>query len=166
MTENFTQLTVQNEMVVTMAYTLKVNGEIVDTSDDTGPIQFIQGSGQVLPALEKELYGMKVGDTKQVSLPAIDGYGELDPEAYSDIPRSEFPSQIPLKPGIELELKDQDGRNHYAVIQSVDDNNVHVNLNHPLAGKDLDFSVRVVALRTATPEEMEHGHTHEEGDHG
>ncbi len=165
MTEKTPQLTVQNEMVVTMAYTLKIKGEVVDSSEGGEPIQFIQGIGQVLPALEQELYGLKVGDSKEVSLQAKDGYGEVDPEAYSDIPRSEFPPQIPLKPGIELELKDQDGENHYAVIQAVDENNVHLNFNHPLAGKDLEFAVRIMAIRTATPEEMEHGHSHDGGEH-
>ncbi len=163
--EKTPQLTVQNEIVVTMEYTLKVNGAVIDTSGDTGPIQFIQGTEQILPALEKELYGLKVGDTRQVLLKAIDGYGELDPDAYSDIARSEFPPEVPLKPGTELELKDQDGHNHYAVIQAVDDHNVKLNFNHPLAGKNLDFSVRIVALRTATPEEIEHGHVHEGGNH-
>ena len=165
MTDKIPALTVSNGIVVTMEYTLKVKGEVVDSSDEAEPIQFIQGSGQVLPALEHELYGLKVGDAKQVLLKAVDGYGEFDPEAYSDIPRAEFPPQIPLKPGIELQLKDQDGQNHYAVIRAVDENNVHLDFNHPLAGKELDFSVHIVALRTATPEEMEHGHVHSASEH-
>ena len=165
MTEKIPQLTVQNSIVVTMEYILKVNGEVIDSSEKDEPIQFIQGIGQVLPGLEKELYGMKVGDSKNVFLKAIDGYGEFDPEASYHISRSEFPPHVPLTPGVELQIKDQDGKNHYAVILEADDNNVHLSFNHPLAGKDLDFAVHIVALRTATSEEMEHGHPHPNGEH-
>ncbi len=165
MEDKLQRMIVADNLVVTMEYTLTVEGEVVDSSEDSEPIQFIQGAGHILPALEDELYGMAVGDEKEIALLAEDGYGEVDEEAFADIPRSEFPAQIPLKPGIELQLKDQDGETHYARIESADGENVRLNMNHPLAGKELNFSVQISALRTATAEELEHGHVHGEHEH-
>lgn len=165
MSESKQQLKVADDLVVTMAYTLTVEGEVVDSSEDSEPIQFLQGAGHILPALESELYGMAVGDEKDVTLSPEDGYGELDEEAYADIPRSEFPKEIPLQPGVELQIKDQDGEIHYARIDSADAHNVRLNMNHPLAGKELNFLVRISGLRTASPEEVDHGHVHLGHDH-
>jgi FKBP-type peptidyl-prolyl cis-trans isomerase SlyD len=163
--EKKSRLAVEDDIVVTLSYTLKVDGKVVDSSEESDDLQFIQGAGEILPALEEKLYGMKVGDTQQVVLLPVDGYGEVDPENFSDIPRGEFPAEIPLKKGVELELQDEDQEVHYASIESVSKEHVRLNFNHPLAGKELNFSVRVVALRMATAEELDHGHVHAAGEH-
>jgi FKBP-type peptidyl-prolyl cis-trans isomerase SlyD len=93
-----------------------------------------------------------------------EGYGEVDPENFADIPRDQFPPEIPLEVGIELELKDQEGDLIDARIVSVDGENVRLDFNHPLAGEQLHFVVKVVGLREATEEELSHGHVH--GEHG
>jgi len=160
MNEKRKRLEVQDNIVVSMDYSLTVEGQVIDSSEGSEPLQFVQGTGQILPALEERLYGMCVGDSKQVTLSALESYGESDPEAFADIPRKEFPKEIPLNPGIELELKDPQGEKHYAVVHSADERNVRLNFNHPLAGKELVFSIRIVALRHATAEEQEHGHVH------
>jgi FKBP-type peptidyl-prolyl cis-trans isomerase SlyD len=157
---------VEDNVVVTMDYTLKVEGEVVDTSQDSEPLQFIQGQGQLIPGLERELYGMEVGDAKDVVVRAAEGYGEEDPAAFADIPRSEFPPQIPLEPGVELQLTNQDGEQMQAYIESVGNEDVRLNFNHPLAGKELHFQVEVVDLRQATPDELDHGHVHDGHEHG
>lgn len=154
------RLTVADNLVVTMEYTLQVEGEVIEDTQESEPIQFLQGAGQVLPALEGQLYGMAVGDSKELTLPPEEGYGLVDEDAISDYERSEFPDDIPLQPGVELELKDQDGDIHYARIIAADDHNVRLDFNPALAGKALNFLVRIVALRNATPEEIEHGHAH------
>jgi FKBP-type peptidyl-prolyl cis-trans isomerase SlyD len=160
-------LRVADDLVVTMAYKLSVDGEVIEDSEseEGSRIEFIQGAGLVLPALEEQLYGLSVGDQKEVTLQPEDGYGLPDPDAFADVPRSEFPTEIPVKPGIELQLKDEDGEFQYAVIESVDDQKVRLNFNHQLAGKVLEFSVHIVGLRTATPEELEHGHVHDDEHH-
>jgi FKBP-type peptidyl-prolyl cis-trans isomerase SlyD len=158
-------LAVEDNIVVTLSYTLQVDGKVVDSSEESDDLQFIQGAGEILPALEEKLYGMKVGDTQQVTLPPEDGYGEVDPENFSDIPRSEFPAEFPLKKGVELELQDEDHEVHYARIEAVGKESIRLNFNHPLAGKELNFSVRVVALRMASAEELDHGHVHAAGEH-
>jgi len=152
--------TVQDGMVVTLDYSLTVDGEVIDHSGDSGPIEFLQGEGQIVPGLERALYGMAVGDSKQLTVTAAEGYGELDEESYAEIPREEFTSEIPLEIGVELQLRDQDGDVFNAYIEEVGDDMVLMNFNHPLAGKELLFSVTVSGLRPATKEELEHGHVH------
>lgn len=155
-------VTVIDNVVVSLEFTLTVDGEVVDTSDGDEPIRFIQGQGQIVPGLEQALYGMVTGESKELAIPPKDGYGEHDPNAYADIPRAEFPSEIPLEPGVELELKNKTGDILEASIESVGEDNVRLNFNHPLAGRILNFSVKVIELRYATPEELDHGHVHDE----
>ncbi|HEX7973240.1 MAG TPA: peptidylprolyl isomerase [Anaerolineales bacterium] len=154
--------TVQDDKVVTMDYTLKVDGEVVDSSDNNEPIQFIQGQGQIIPGLERQLYGMTIGESKNVVVPPGEGYGEVDSGAYTDIPRSDFPPHIPLETGIQLQLRDQNGEVMDAYITEVRDEDIRLNFNHPLAGKELHFAVSVVDVRNATAEELAHGHVHGE----
>jgi FKBP-type peptidyl-prolyl cis-trans isomerase SlyD len=154
---------VKDQVVVTMQYELTVDNEVVDSSEDDEAIEFIQGMGQIIPGLERELYGLKIGDRKSVHVIPEDGYGEMDPDAIQEIPREEFPDDIPLEIGVELELKDQDGESLFATILSVNKKTVKLDFNEPLAGKDLHFEIEIVDLRHATPEELEHGHVH--GDH-
>jgi FKBP-type peptidyl-prolyl cis-trans isomerase SlyD len=156
---------VGDDMVVTLNYTLTVDGDIIDSSIGSQPIEFIQGRGQIIPGLERELYGLALGDGKDVVVAAADGYGDRDPNAVADIPRDQFPPQIPLKPGTELQLRGQDGEELEAYIEDVGEETIRLNFNHPLAGKELHFSIKVVELRSATPEELAHGHVHEEGGH-
>jgi len=155
---------VEKDIVVTLDYTLKVADEVVDTSKGGDPIVFLQGHGQIIPGLESALYGMSIGDSKNVHVSPKQGYGDVDEKAFSVIPRDEFPSDIPLEPGVGLRLRDEEGEVVDAQIASVDAENVRLDFNHPLAGKDLQFSVTVVDLRDATREELEHGHVH--GDDG
>ncbi len=151
---------VVDDVIVTLEYTLTVDGEVVDSSEGEGPIQFIQGKGQVVEGLEQALYGMHVGERKELVVPPAGGYGEPDSNAIADIPKSEFPDEIPLQPGIELQLTNQEGDELEAFIVSVGKDTVRLDFNHPLAGKELHFAVQVSGLRHATPEELDHGHVH------
>ncbi|MCS6992581.1 MAG: peptidylprolyl isomerase [Anaerolineales bacterium] len=155
--------TVQDGQVVSLEYTLHVDGQLVDSSKGGAPLEFLQGAGNIIPGLEDELYGMEVGESKNVIVAAEDGYGELDPDAFVDVPRTQFPAEIPLQPGIELQVRDDAGRVLFARIDRVDDESVRLDFNHPLAGKELNFNVKVVGLRDATDEELEHGHVHGQG---
>jgi FKBP-type peptidyl-prolyl cis-trans isomerase SlyD len=159
-------LIIQDGVVVTLEYTLTVDGQVVDSSkseEGSEPIEFIQGEGQIIPGLESALYGMTVGDSKHVSVTAADGYGDLDDEAFADVPRAEFPPQIPMEIGVQLSLRDENGDEMDAIIASVGKDTVRLDFNHPLAGKDLTFDVTVADLREATEEELEHGHVHSDG---
>jgi FKBP-type peptidyl-prolyl cis-trans isomerase SlyD len=158
-------LKVQDGQVVSMNYTLQVDGVVVDSSDGHEPLEFLQGAGNIIPGLEEALYGMAIGEQKKVSIAPEDGYGELDSEAYVDVPRNEFPEEIPLEKDIEIQVTDQDGNPMFARIDSIDTETVKLDFNHPLAGKTLDFDVTIMGLREATEEEMEHGHAHNGHEH-
>ena len=80
-----------------------------------------------------------------------------------DVPRADFPADIEIEEGAELHITADDGNHQMAFVESFDDTTVHLDFNHPLAGAELHFSVKVVALREPTAEELDHGHAHEEG---
>lgn len=155
---------VADDVVVSIDYTLTVDGQVVDSTEGDEPLQFLQGHQNIIPGLEHELTGMKVGDSKQVEVPPTEAYGEIDPDNVIEVPRNEFPEDIPLEPGTELEVKNADGEVLSATIASINDSTVKLDFNHPLAGKKLTFDVTVVDLRTATDEELAHGHVHYEDD--
>jgi FKBP-type peptidyl-prolyl cis-trans isomerase SlyD len=157
------ELKVKDGHVVSMEYTLKVDGEVADTSEGREPLKFVQGAGNIIPGLEREMTGMAVGDSKDVVVAAADAYGEEDEKAFMDVPRDQFPEEIPMKVGTELQVQNQAGQPMYARIDVVGDKSVRLDFNHPLAGKDLHFSVKVVGLREASNEEKEHGHVHKPG---
>lgn len=156
---------IEDNVIVTLNYTVKVDGEVVDTSEGHDPIEFIQGSGQIIDGLEGNLYGMASGERKEFTVDPDKGYGDEDPDAMAEIPRGEFPPNIPLEPGIELVLKDEEGEEMQAYIVEVGEENVTLSFNHPLAGKTMNFAVEVVDLRWATEEELDHGHVHHNHSH-
>jgi FKBP-type peptidyl-prolyl cis-trans isomerase SlyD len=181
-TENKSIL-IEDNLVVTMDYELRIDGEVVDSSEEGEPIIFLQGTGQIIPGLEKSIYGLKVGDKKTVTVQPKDGYGEIDPESIVEVPKDEFPDDFPLELGVEitvhtdneeededlededLEVEDDDDEEDdddlmEATIVAINEDTVTLDFNHPLAGKTLTFSVNIIDVREATPEELEHGHAH------
>ena len=159
------ELKIKDGHVVSLEYTLKVDGEIADSSEGREPLEFVHGAGNIIPGLERVMTGMAIGESKEVVVAAVDAYGEEDEKAFMDVPRDQFPEEIPLKVGTELQVQNQAGQPMYARIDMVGEKSVRLDFNHPLAGKDLHFSVKVVGLRDATDEEKEHGHVHSHGHH-
>lgn len=162
-------LVVADDMVVQLDYTLTLaNGEVYDSSDETGPLEYIQGQGQIIPGLEEALYGLKVGEEKDVVVTPDVAYGEYDPEAMQTLPRDVFPRDMELEPGMAIDLYDEDADEEIeAYITEVEDDSIVVDFNHPLAGETLNFHVKVVGVRPATDEELDHGHVHgEDHSHG
>jgi len=151
---------VADDVVVSIEYTLTVDGNIVDASEENEPLEYLQGYQNIIPGLEKEMVGMQIGESREVTVLPKDGYGEMDPNALIEVPRSEFPKDFEIKPGLELQLQNQDNELLNAVIVDVTPKTVKLDLNHPLAGKELLFRVTVVGLREPTEEEMSHGHVH------
>lgn len=154
------ELSVQDGMVVAMEYTLTVDGAVVDSSQGHAPLEFLCGADNIIPGLEQAMLGMKLDESKRVVVAPADGYGEVDPQAFADVPRGEFPSEIPLEIGVELQVRTPSGQPLYARIAEVGAESVRLDFNHPLAGKTLHFDVKVVGLRSATDEELDHGHAH------
>ena len=141
--------TVQDGVVVSMEYSLHVDGELLDTSDGQGPLQFLVGYGNVISGLEQEMMGMKIGDSKDVVVQPEDGYGEFDEEAFITVPRDQFPKDIPVEVDTELTVRDDEGHARYARVDSVEGDNVRLDFNHPLAGKALNFAVTVKDIKAA-----------------
>lgn len=156
---------VQNDVVVSMEYTLHVDGEKIDSSEGGDSLQFLVGYGNIISGLEREMMGMKVGDSRDVIVPPAEAYGEFDEEAFLEVPRGQFPKDMPLEEGLELTVRDDSGQSRYARIDAIEGESVTLNFNHPLAGDELHFNVKVVGLREPTSEELEHGHVHQAGGH-
>ena len=156
-------LTVADDLVVSLEYTLRLEGEteVFDTSEGQEPLEFIQGRGHIIPGLEQALYGMALGQKKQLVIQPEDGYGELDSDAFERVPRDAFPADMELEVGMELELEDEDGETFDAYVAELNADNVMLDMNHPLAGETLYFDVEVIGIRPATAEELEHDHVHD-----
>jgi len=164
---NTQNIKVSDNLVVTLDYVLALDdGEIIDRSVDSEPFQFLQGRGQIIKGLEKALYGMHVGDKKDVVVSPGDGYGEYNPTAMETMPRENFPSDMELEEGQELHMRDVDTNKVFpAYVSEIHPDRVVLDFNHPLAGEELFFSVKITDLREATPEELDHGHVHTHGHH-
>ncbi|WP_417693981.1 FKBP-type peptidyl-prolyl cis-trans isomerase [Roseibium sp.] len=122
------------------------DGSIFDSSEGRDPLSFTVGSGQIIPGLDKALPGMQVGDEKTVNIPAEEAYGPVNPAAKQPVPRDQFPDNIPLEVGTQLQVQTQNGQTMPVVIDTVEDDQVVLDANHPLAGKDLTFEFSVVSV--------------------
>ena len=154
---------VEDEMVVSLDYTLIVDDDELESTDDGQPIKFIQGLGQIIPGLEEELYGMEVGDSKTVNVVSEEGYGEVDPDARQKVKQEEFSEDVPLEVGTFLDLRDSEDNVLSAQIVEKDEDTVTLDFNHPLAGKDLVFEITIADVRPVSQEELDHGHVHDNG---
>jgi len=157
--------TVQKDVVVSMEYTLHVEDEEIDSSKGQDPLQFLVGYGNIISGLEREMMGMKVGESKDVVIPPAEGYGEFDEDAFMSVPRDAFPKDMSIEEGVELSVRDDSGQSRYARVETIEGDNVTLNFNHPLAGDELHFNVKVTSLREPTAEELEHGHVHQGDEH-
>lgn len=151
---------IQNDLVVTLDYKLFVEDELLESTDDGEPIQFLQGHGQIIPGLEDAIFNLKVGDTKKVVIEPENAYGEYDPESIEVAKIEEFSEEVPMDVGTFLDFRDDDDEVLSAQIVEADEETVTLDFNHPLAGKTLTFEITVTDLRPATEEELDHGHSH------
>lgn len=145
--------TIEKNVVVTLDYSLQVDGKEIDS----GPIQFIQGHGNIIPGLEEKIEGMTLGEEKDVHVPAEDAYGQYDPDLEMDVPLTSFPEDFEIQLGRPMRMQDTQGRVFTGVALAITSDAVKMNLNHPLAGKDLYFKTRVKDLRPGTEEEIARG---------
>ncbi len=158
------ELIVADDMVVSIAYTLWVDDVITDSADPGNPLDYIHGKENIIRGLEKELAGLKVGDKKIVLVTPEDGYGERVADSQVELERDLFPEDFEPALGMSLNLQDgETGQVFQGVIEEFDDAIVRVDLNHPLAGKQLKFETEVVEIRPATEHELSAGHIHNGG---
>jgi len=135
--------TVSKGKVVSLEYTLKLDEkQVVDTNVGKDPLNYTQGTNQIIRGVEKAVEGMKVGETKHVILVPADGYGTINPKAFQEVPKEKLPKAI--KVGTQLHGKDAKGRTIEPIVSEIRDKTVLLDFNHPLAGKTLFLDVRVV----------------------
>jgi len=131
---------------VSLEYTLALeDGTEVQSNVGEDPLVYEHGNGEILPALERELDGMAVEDTKQVSLQPDQAYGAVNPEAFQDVAADAIPEDA-RRQGALLVAEDEQGNKRTIRVHEVHDDRVVIDLNHPLAGKALQFDVKVVAV--------------------
>jgi len=151
--------------VVTMDYTLTdSDGNVLDTSENHGPISYIQGTGNIIPGLETALDGKSEGDKVSVTVEPQDAYGERDEDRVINLKRDQFTGVEKVEPGMQFQAT-VNNEQQILTVTDIEGDAVTVDANHPLAGMELNFDVEIRNVREATPEELDHGHVHD-GDHG
>jgi FKBP-type peptidyl-prolyl cis-trans isomerase SlyD len=152
--------------VVTLNFTLKdEEGNVIESTENAEPFQFISGNNQILPKLEEEVDRMLIGTKKKININPADAYGEYNQQAVQKIDKKEFPENMKLEEGMRFVANSPEGKEMPFIINSIDENEITVDFNHPLAGKNLNFNVELLDVRDATPEELSHGHVHGSGGH-
>jgi len=139
--------------VYSIEYTVKNSkGEVIDSNKGQAPLEFIGGKGQIIPGLEKEVENMEVGEEKTVTIPASEAYGEYNEDMVETLPREQFEG-IELQKGMTLYGQTPDGQTIAVTVKDFDEKSVTIDYNHPLAGEDLTFDVKLVNKREATADE-------------
>lgn len=154
--------TIDQNQVVSMHYTLKDDkGNVIDSSEGQEPLTYLHGAGNIIPGLESALVGRKTGDKVQVRVEPQDAYGSPNPELVQTVDRKMFQGVEELEPGMVFQVQASEGQPPQRIlVQKVEEDQVTVDGNHPLAGVPLNFDVDIVSLRPASETEVEHGHAH------
>lgn len=154
------------DKVISFHYTLTVDGQKVESSLDGGePLWILLGHGQLIPGMEAGLEGKSAGDKVELTIEPEQGYGQRQDGMTQRVPKKYFPNQGKgLKAGDTTVLSLKEGGQRAAVVQKVGSSVVDIDLNHPMAGKTLNFSIDVQTVREASDEEKAHGHAHPNGD--
>ena len=157
---------VQDQKVVVIEYKLvDSEGKLVDSSEGSDPLAYIHGAGQLIKGLERELLGKKAGDEFEAVIAAIDAYGERSDDQIRTVPKAQVSGVGDLDIGIQLEGVDEAGNRAIFTVAALEEETVTLDGNHPLAGMDLNFSVKVIEVRDASADELSHGHAHGPGGH-
>lgn len=156
---------IDKDKVVLMHYTLTDNaGDKIGSTEGQAPLAYIQGKGNIMPGLEIEMEGKQAGDKFTVHLPAENAYGKHNPELVHVVDKSVFQGEEEITIGMRVNVQTSNG-DSIAVVSAFDDKTISLDLNHPLADKDLTFEIEVIEVREPTITELEHGHVHGPGGH-
>ncbi|SEK73084.1 FKBP-type peptidyl-prolyl cis-trans isomerase SlyD [Colwellia chukchiensis] len=154
---------ITDNKVVVLHYAVSDSEDtLIDSSYDHSPLAVIQGSHYLIPGLEAALIGHQAGDKFDVAVSADDAYGQREDGFVQSVPKAMFAGIEDLEVGSQLRATTDDGEQTVIVID-VNDDEITVDGNHPLAGIDLKFDVEILEVRDATEEELAHGHVHGEG---
>ena len=155
-----------DQKVVTLHYTLTDNeGRVIDQSED-GSFAYLHGASNIIPGLENALSGKSAGEELSVAVSPEDAYGVRDESMLQQVPKNMFEDTGQIAVGTQFHAQGPNGEMLVVTVMEVQDEHVLVDGNHPLAGVDLNFDVKIIDVRDASEEEVEHGHVHgPEGHH-
>lgn len=155
---------IEKDRVVSFHYSVAEQGqESLESSEGRDPLMILVGHGNIIPGLEQAMEGHQAGDRFSADISAAQAYGEVQPGLTQRVPKKYF-KNARLAPGMQVALQTKFGPRPVTV-QKVGMSVVDVDLNHPMAGKDLRFDIEIVDVREASPEEIDHGHVHGDGGH-
>lgn len=143
------KVTIQKGSTVTFHYTLSIDSNIVDSSASKKPFTYVQGAGQMIPGLEDQMKGLKKGDKRHITVSPEKGYGPIHPDAFQNVSKNSFKDPKALKVGGTV-TGQFNGQLLRATIVSIEDDNVTLDLNHPLAGKTLQFNIEIVDVKSGS----------------
>lgn len=150
-------MTITKDSVVSIEYTLTDDeNEVLDSSEGTGPLEYLHGHSNLIPGLEKQLEGKKAGDAFKATVAPAEAYGEYQDRLVVEVERSQFPDDVEISEGMQFEAGGPEG-SQIVTVTAVTDSKVTVDANHALAGETLHFDVKVVSVREATEDEKAHG---------
>jgi FKBP-type peptidyl-prolyl cis-trans isomerase SlyD len=153
--------TVVNDRVVEIHYSLKLeNGEVIDSTDGFSPLAYIQGKKNIIQGLEKNLLGKSLGDSFSITVSPEEGYGIKNPELIQIVSIDNFKSPEDLKIGMQFKVPNSEGHAMIVEIKEINNDQVTLDGNHPLAGMNLYFDIKIESIREASEEELVHGHLH------
>jgi len=156
---------IEDNRVATLNYTLKDDeGNIIDQAED-GSFVYLHGAANIIPGLEHALLGKSAGDELSVSIEPAQGYGERNENMTQTVPRNMFDTDDKIEVGMQFHAESPEGQPISVTVTAVNDDEVTIDGNHPLAGVNLNFDIKVLDIREATAEELEHGHVHGPGGH-
>jgi FKBP-type peptidyl-prolyl cis-trans isomerase SlyD len=168
-------MTINDNTVVSLTYELRTDDEngqqtLVEKVEQDNPMVFLFGVGGLLERFEDNIRGLNIGDQFEFSIDPEEGYGEFDEEAVVSLPKDVFKvngkiDNTMLQPGNFIPMTDNEGNRLQGRVLEVEEENILMDFNHPLAGKNMHFKGEVVGIREATSEELAHGHVHGEGGH-
>ncbi len=146
-------MAIQDNQVVSIEYEVRDGDKVVDSNMGGAPLVFMFGKGQIIPGLENGIKDMNIGDKADVLVKPADAYGEYNPEATQEVPKEQF-AGIDLTEGMTLYGQGEDGGTVQVIVKEIKDDSVVIDFNHPLAGKELMFTVAINNVRDASPEEV------------
>ena len=145
-------MAIQETNIVSIEYEVRDGSNVVDSNVGGAPLVFMFGKGQIIPGLENGIVNMGVGEKGDVHVKAADAYGEYNAEATQEVPKDQF-AGIDLQTGMTLYGQGEDGGTVQVIVKEIGESSVIIDFNHPLAGKDLMFTVTINNIREATADE-------------
>lgn len=164
-------MAIKQDQIVAIQYSASVANEVIDNNmDESEPLFFMYGHGQMMPGLETRIADMNVGDSSELEIPAAEAYGAHNPDAIQTVPKEHL-AHLELHEGLVLQGQGENGEPVMVVVKEVNDDTVVMDHNHPMAGQDISFSVTIKDIRDPSEEELsmglaaenQHHHNHEEG---